>query len=388
MPRPSENSIEMIRRLVGFDTTSRDTNLPLIEWVRDYLAGHGVESTLIRDETGTKANLFATLGDADRPGICLSGHTDVVPVDGQDWATDPFALTEKDGRLYGRGTCDMKSFLAIALALVPEFLRRELKTPIHLAMSHDEEVGCLGVPHMLSHFGDGLVRPAMCIVGEPTGMKVVRAHKGKKSFRCDVYGVEAHSSLAPKAVNAIEYAAEIVSFLRRMARSKRVDGPLDDGYDIPHTTVQTGVIGGGTAINIVPRHCCFEFEFRVIPADDPDTCFEEVRRFAVEELEPEMRAVHPEARIEFAQKSGYPGLDTAEDDPIVTLAKQLTGANSTYKAAFGTEAGLFQQAEIPTVVCGPGHIDQAHKPDEFVSLEQVAQCEQLMERLMEQVCRN
>ncbi|MBT5413442.1 MAG: acetylornithine deacetylase [Rhodospirillaceae bacterium] len=388
MSSPSENSIEMIRRLVGFDTTSRDSNMPLIEWVRDYLVEHGVDSTVIRDDTGTKANLFATLGPQDRPGICLSGHTDVVPVDGQDWATDPFDLTEKDGLLYGRGTCDMKSFLAVALALVPEFQRRGLETPIHLAMSHDEEVGCRGVPRMLARMGDELIRPAMCIVGEPTSMKVVRGHKGKKAYRCDVYGLEAHSSLAPKAVNAIEYAAEIVAFLRAMARRKRDEGPLDDGYDIPHTTVQTGVIKGGTAINIVPRHCGFEFEFRVVPADDPDSCFEEARRFAAEELEPEMRAIHPDARIDFSLLSGYPGLDTDEGDPVVALAKQLTGANSTDKVAFGTEAGLFQQAEIPTVVCGPGSIDQAHKPNEFVSLDQIALCEQLMKRLMEHVCRN
>jgi acetylornithine deacetylase len=388
MARPSENSIDMIRRLVGYDTTSRDSNMPLIDWVRDYLAGHGVDSTLIRDDTGTKANLFATLGPQDPPGICLSGHTDVVPVDGQDWDSDPFDLTEKDGRLYGRGTCDMKGFLAIALALVPEFQRRGLQTPLHLAMSHDEEVGCRGVPHMLARFGDGLPRPAMCIVGEPTSMKVVRGHKGKKAFRCDVHGVEAHSSLAPTAVNAIEYAAEIVAFLRRMARRKREEGPLDDGYDIAHTTIQTGVIRGGTAINIVPRHCSFEFEFRVVPADDPYTLFEEVRRFATEELEPEMRAVHPESRIDFTLISGYPGLDTVEDDPVVALAKRLTGANSTYKVAFGTEAGLFQQAEVPTVVCGPGSIDQAHKPNEFVSLDQLAQCEHMMKRLMEQMCRN
>ena len=381
-------SLEMIRRLVGFDTTSRDSNLALIDFVRGYLADLGVESTLVHDETGEKANLYATLGPADRPGICLSGHTDVVPVDGQDWHTDPFELTEKDGKLYGRGTCDMKSWLAIALAFTPEFLARGLETPIHLALSYDEEVGCVGVRRLIERFGADITRPALCIVGEPSNMRVVRGHKGKRSYRCRVRGFEAHSSIAPLAVNAIEFAGEVITFLRAMAVRKRTEGPFDEAFDIPHTTVHVGMVEGGTALNIVPRDCHLDFEFRTVPADDAHALFEEVRAYAEGTLLPEMRAVSEEAGFSWEELSYFPGLETAEDDPVIALAKSLTGANSTSKVAFGTEAGLFQEAEVATVVCGPGHIDQAHKPNEFVTREQIALCEALMRRLMDQVCKS
>ncbi len=381
-------SLEMIRRLVGFDTTSRDSNLALIDYVRGYLAELGVTSTLVHDETGQKANLYATLGPTDRPGICLSGHTDVVPVDGQDWHTDPFELTEKDGKLYGRGTCDMKSWLAVALAFTPQFLARGLETPIHLALSYDEEVGCIGVRRLIERFGQDITRPALCIVGEPSNMHVVRGHKGKRSYRCRVRGFEAHSSIAPLAVNAIEFAGEVITFLRAMANRKRTEGPFDEAFDIPHTTAHVGIVEGGTALNIVPRDCHLDFEFRTIPADDAHTLFEEVRAHAERTLLPEMRAVSEEAGFSWDEISYFPGLDTAEDDPVIALAKSLTGANSTSKVAFGTEAGLFQEAEVATVVCGPGHIDQAHKPNEFVTREQIALCEALMRRLMDQVCKS
>jgi acetylornithine deacetylase len=376
----------MIRRLVGFDTTSRNSNLALIDFVRGYLTDLGVESTLVHDETGQKANLFATLGPTDRPGICLSGHTDVVPVDGQDWDTDPFELTEKGGKLYGRGTCDMKSWLAVALAFTPEFLRRGLKTPIHLALSYDEEVGCVGVRRLIDRFGAGLVRPALCIVGEPTNMSVVRGHKGKRSYRCRVRGFEAHSSIAPRAVNAVEFAGEVITFLREMAIRKRTEGTFEEAFDIPHTTVHVGIVAGGTALNIVPRDCYLDFEFRTVPGDDAHALFEEVRDYAEGTLLPEMRAVSEEAQFTWEELSYFPGLDTAEDDPVISLAKSLTGANSTSKVAFGTEAGLFQEGEVSTVVCGPGHIEQAHKPNEFVTREQIALCEALMGRLVDQVC--
>ena len=379
-------SIAMIERLVGFDTTSRDSNLDLIEWVRGYLDDLGVESTLYHNREGTKANLYATLGPSDRPGICLSGHTDVVPVDGQDWHTDPFVLTERDGRLYGRGTCDMKSWLAVALAYAPEMLRRGLDTPIHLALSYDEEVGCIGVRDMIDSLADMAVRPALCIVGEPTEMKVVQAHKGKHSYRCRVRGLECHSSLTPRGVNAVEYAAELVARLRAMARHKREQGPFDAAFDVPHTTVHTGVVHGGTALNIVPLDCTFDFEFRYLPQDDPHALFDEIKRFAEETLVPEMHAVSRDTGITWEPLSTIPGLDTPADDEVIALAKSLTGANAVFKVAFGTEAGLFQQAGVPTVVCGPGSIEQAHKPNEFVSLEQIAQCEALMRALLDRVC--
>ena len=380
------SSLQMIERLIGFDTTSRLSNLALIEWVEAYLAEHGVDSRLTFDDDRKKANLFATLGPPDKPGLVLSGHTDVVPVDGQSWDTDPFTVTERDGKLYGRGTSDMKSFLAVVLALVPEFVQRGLDTPIHLALSYDEEVGCLGVRRLLADLDKVGIKPTGCIVGEPTEMRVVTGHKGKLSVRCQVRGLEAHSSLTHQGVNAVEAAAETVAYLKRMARKRRREGPFNPLFDPPYTTIHTGVIHGGTALNIVPRDCGFHFEFRYIPGDDPFALLEQVKRYVGTELEPEMRAVSPATGFEFDARGGFNGLDIADDAEITAFVKAVSGANSTGKVSFGTEAGLFQHAGIPTVVCGPGSIEQAHKPNEFVSLEQVAQCERFMRRLMDRVC--
>ncbi|HEX6979905.1 MAG TPA: acetylornithine deacetylase [Alphaproteobacteria bacterium] len=385
MQTPSSGSIDMLRRLVAFDTTSRDSNLALIEFVRDYLKTHGVDSRLVFDEAGKKANLFATLGPSDKPGLMLSGHTDVVPVDGQEWSSDPFKVVQRDGRLYGRGTCDMKGFIAVALALTPEFLAARLTTPIHLAFSYDEEVGCIGVRRLIAELARMDVRPFACVVGEPTEMKVIRAHKGKLSVRGHVRGFECHSSLAPRGVNAIQYAAEVIAYLNRMARRIAEHGPFDHGFDIPHTTVHTGLIQGGTALNIVPKDCWFDFEFRHLPADDPRALLGEVQRFAADELEPQMRAVHPDTGFRWEELSSFPGLDTSEDAAITEMAKAASGGNSTGKVAFGTEAGLFDEAGIPTIICGPGSIDQAHKPDEFVTLDQLAQCETFLRRLVARV---
>lgn len=375
----------MIRRLVAFDTTSRNSNLEIIGFIRDYLTSHGIESQLVFDETGKKANLYATLGPADKPGIALSGHTDVVPIDGQEWDSDPWTVMERDGRLYGRGTSDMKSFLAIALAMVPEFLKRPLHRPIHLIFSYDEEVGCVGVRRLIALLKDFRVRPAAVIVGEPTDMKVIVAHKGKKSLRAHVRGFEAHSSLAPRGVNAIEIAAEMIAYLRRMGQRCAKDGPFDADYDIPYSTVHTGVIHGGTALNIVPKDCYFDFEFRYLPGVDPEVLFAELKGFAERELLPAMRAVAPDTGIAFEEISAFPGLDIPEESDVVVLAKALAGANRVRKVAFGTEAGLFQEAGLPTIICGPGSIDQAHKPNEWVSLEQLALCEGFMLRLLERV---
>jgi acetylornithine deacetylase len=383
--RPSPVTRAMIERLVAFDTTSRNSNLELIGFVRDLLADHGVDSTLVHDEAGGKANLYATLGPGDRPGIALSGHTDVVPVDGQEWSTDPWAVTERDGRLFGRGTSDMKSFIAVVLAAVPGFLERGLETPIHLCLSYDEEIGCIGVRRLLRVLEEAPVRPAACIIGEPTSMQVINAHKGKLSLTCHVRGHECHSSLAPQGVNAVEVAARLIVRLNDMAGRKAAEGPFDAAYDVPYTTVHTGTVHGGTALNIVPKDCRFEFEFRHLPVDDPQAMLEEIRAYAAG-LEPEMQRVAPESGIDWHDKSAFPGLDTPEDSEVVQLAKALTGANSTAKVAFGTEAGLFQETGIPTVVCGPGSIEQAHKPDEFIDLEQIALCEDFMARLRDRVC--
>ncbi|MCP5367152.1 MAG: acetylornithine deacetylase [Hyphomicrobiales bacterium] len=380
-------SLPMIERLVSFDTTSRNSNLELIEFARDYLAGLGARCHLVPSGDGGKANLYATLGPADRGGVLLSGHTDVVPVDGQDWASDPFRLTERDGRLHGRGTADMKSFIAIALAHAPLFAARGLETPLHFALSYDEEVGCIGVRGLIEQLAGFPVKPAMCIVGEPTEMQVVTAHKGKISVRVHVRGLECHSSLAPQGVNAVEYGAEAVAMVRALARRKMAEGPFDDDFDIPHTTVHTGVIQGGTALNIVPADCTFVFEVRHLPGDDPRAVLDELRARAEAELVPAMRAVDPAAGIDWDLYTEMPGLDTRADADVVAFAKALAGRNDHAKVAFGTEAGLFQtRGGIPTVVCGPGSIGQAHKPDEFITREQVALGEAFMRRLMDKLC--
>jgi acetylornithine deacetylase len=380
-------SVEMIGRLVGFDTTSRESNLALIEFVQDYLDGWGIASELVYDAERRKANLYATIGPADKSGILLSGHTDVVPVDGQDWATDPFAVTEKTGCLYGRGTSDMKSFIAVTLALVPEFLARRLRTPVHFAFTYDEEVGCIGVRGLIAQLQRLPVRPSACIVGEPTLMRPVIAHKGKRSLRCRVHGRESHSALAHEGVNAVEAAAELVAYLKGMARRKRDEGPFDRGFLPPYTTVHTGVIRGGTALNIVPRECSFDFEFRNIPADDTDLLLDEVKRHAATALLPEMQAVSQAAGIEFEEMNWVDGLDIAPDHPLVLLTQSLTGANDTGKVSFCAEAGLYQEAAIPTVICGPGSIEVAHRPDEYIALGQVRHCESFMRRLMDHLAR-
>ncbi len=386
-PEPGNKSLSMIERLVAFDTTSHKSNLQLIEFVRDTHSELGVESVLVADETGKKANLFATAGPRDVPGILLSGHTDVVPVEGQDWHSNPFKVTRIEDRLHGRGTTDMKSFIAVILALLPEFLGRGLETPLHLAFSHDEEIGCVGVRRLLDRHISGMdVKPAACIVGEPTEMKVVTGHKGKKSLRCHVRGHECHSALAPSGVNAVETAAELVVFLRRLSQRFQDQGPFDPAFDPLHTTVHTGTISGGTALNIVPRDCNFEYEIRHLPGDDAEAIQAELETFAQTHLLPAMRAVDPETGFRFEECSGFPGLDTASDAAVTELAKALSGANATSKVSFGTEAGLFSEAGIPTVVCGPGSIRQAHCPDEFIATEQVALCEAFMRRLGDRVC--
>jgi acetylornithine deacetylase len=381
MDGSTDTSIDMLRRLVGFDTTSRESNLTLIDFVREWLDRHRIESQLVFDETGRKANLYATIGPLDVGGIMLSGHTDVVPVDGQDWHSDPFAVSAGDGKLFGRGTSDMKSFIAVILARLPELVARRLRVPIHLALSYDEEVGCRGVRRLIAALAERPVRPRLCIVGEPTSMQPVIGHKGKRSFHCSVHGFECHSAMTHLGVNAVEAAAELVAELKAMARRKRDLGPFDADFVPPYTTIHTGRISGGTALNIVPRDCSFDFEYRLLPGDDPDGPIEALRAVVENRLLPEMRAVRPEASISFAELSAFPGLATEPDAEITRLVLALTGANGTGKVAFGTEAGLFHAAGIPTVVCGPGSIEQAHKPDEFIELDQILRCEEFIGRL-------
>jgi len=380
---------EWIRTLVAFDTTSRESNLALIECVRRHFETHGIACTLTFDDAWRKANLFATLpardGNATTGGIVLSGHTDVVPVDGQPWDTDPFAATPIGDKVFGRGVTDMKSFSATGLAFVPEFLRRGLARPVHFALSYDEEVGCVGVRRLIADLGSRGIRPLGCIVGEPTGMELVVAHKGKRSWRCRVRGHEAHSSLTPQGVNAVQIACEIVTYLASAARAFLDRGGHDAAYDVPYTTVHTGVIRGGTALNIVPRDCSFDFEIRHLPFDDPDAFLADVIAFA-QRLLPAMREVAADTGIEFDALSTLPGFDTHGESEIASLGADCSGRSGHGKVSFGTEASLFHDAAIPAIICGPGHIAQAHQPNEWVTVDQLARCEAFMRRLADRVC--
>jgi acetylornithine deacetylase len=376
----------MLRRLIAFPTVSRDSNLELIRFVRGILEPYGAEFRLTHDETKRKANLFATLGPRGEPGILLSGHTDVVPVEGQAWDTDPFEMVEQDERLYGRGACDMKGFIACVLALVPEVMERGLKMPLHLAFSYDEEVGCLGVGRLIADLREAGIRPRSCIVGEPTEMRPVIAHKGKKGYRCTVRGLAGHSAYAPLGVNAVEFAAEAVAFLKSMARRHRDRGPYDRGFDIAHTTVHTGVIRGGTALNVIPHECAFDFEFRHLPGDDPDRLLREFTDHVKNRLEPEMRAVHTAAGFTIEPLSEIPVLDTGPEAEVVALAQELAGSAEIGKVSYATEGSQFQRAGIPTVVCGPGSIAQAHKPNEYVTLDQIRRCDEFLRGLAHRVC--
>jgi len=376
-------TVEVLEALVGFDTTSRNSNLDLIGWVEAYLDRLGVAHERIPDRSGKKSNLWATIGRTDAPGYILSGHTDVVPVDGQSWASDPFRLTKRDGRLYGRGSTDMKGFVACCLAAVPDMLARPLGRPIHLAFSYDEEVGCIGVRDIIAQLENAPVKPAACFVGEPTCMQVVIGHKGKRSMQATVRGHTVHSSLAPLGVNAVEYAARIISKIRDIAERLEREGARDPLYDVPHSTGHTGFVHGGTALNIVPDMCNFEFEFRSIAADDPGVWVDEVVAYARDVLEPKMKAVAPAAGIELRERSAFPGLDTSPASEIVSLSKAWAGRNDHAKVAFGTEAGGYSAAGILSVVVGPGSIDQAHKADEFVAVSELEKCGVFLDRLID-----
>lgn len=377
------DSVELLKTLVAFDTTSHLSNMALIDYVMDYLSRYGVESTLVYSEDKSKANLYATIGPQDKPGVMLSGHTDVVPVKGQAWDSDPFAVLEKDQRLYGRGTADMKGFIAVALAKVPQMLAADLKTPVHLAFSYDEEIGCVGVRRLL-HMMEGLpVKPGMCIIGEPTHMSVGIAHKGKIAARVKVTGLESHSSLPGNGVNAIEFGADLVSYIRRLANQHATNGPFDHSFETPYSTLQTGVIKGGSAVNIVPNACEFDFEIRNIPAQDIEDIYADIERYATAELVPQMQKVGADTGITLERLSSYPGLLTAPSEAVVSFVQGLVGAEKTGTIAFGTEGGLFsKQLGIPTVVCGPGRIEEAHKPNEFVAIDQLREAESMIDNLI------
>ena len=375
------SSRALLERLVGFATVSRDSNLELIGFIRDYLAGLGVQSELFLNDAGTKANLYATIGPGDRGGVVLSGHTDVVPVDGQAWTVDPFRLTEREGRLYGRGTADMKGYIASVLAAVPAFLAEPLTMPVHLAFSYDEEVGCLGVRSMLEALQQRPHKPRLCLIGEPTELKPVLGHKGKLAMRCQVHGAACHSAYAPYGVNAIEYAARLIGKLGQIGDELALPAHHDERFDPPFSTVQTGVIKGGRALNIVPEECEFDFEVRALPGFEAQRVADQLQTYAETELLPRMRAVNAASDIRLRPLSAYPGLATTSDSEAARLVALLSGSDAFGTVAFGTEGGLFDQAGIPTVVCGPGSMDQGHKPDEFVSIAQLHGCDAMLQRL-------
>ena len=387
---PSAEVLDIARTLIGFDTTSRHSNLGLIEWVRDRLQAQGAHCRLSYDAERRKANLFATLGDVGRKhipsgGLVLSGHSDVVPVDGQDWSSDPFDAVLRDGKLFARGACDMKGFIACALALAPALMstpsRRAGGPPVHIALSYDEEVGCLGVREMLADLAEAGIRPAACLVGEPTNMRPIIGHKGRRAMRCCVTGREAHSSLPALGVNAVEYAGRVAAEVQRLARNEAAWNAHGTGYDVPYSTLQVSTIRGGVMPNTVPRDCEMTVELRYLPGADELAPLDRLLQFTQDTLVPEMSEVHREAGIEWTVINDTPGLDLPEQHPLLRQVNALLGAQApggAGRVAYSTEAGLFQRAGIPTVLCGPGDIAQAHRPDEYVALSQLAACERFL----------
>lgn len=376
----SAHALSLAQSLVRMNTVSQNSNLELIHFIRDELARLGVPSRLTYNASKTKANLFATLGEGRPAGVILSGHTDTVPWDGQDWSQDPLSAHVQDARLYGRGSADMKGFIAMALAQAEGFLASDMPFAVHYAFSYDEEVGCVGVRELIADMKDAGVRPLACIVGEPTDMVPAIAHKGVYRYRCCVRGKEAHSSLTPHSVNAIEMAARVVGRVRDMAEGFERDEPRFEGFDVPFSTASVGQFHGGIADNVVPRDAEFRYEFRDLPTADAARMQAEVEAYA-RSLEPAMQKVAPGTGFRFETICEVPSFLGRRDDPVTRLAQRLAGATDTTLVAFGTEAGLFKNAGIPTVVCGPGSIRQAHQPDEYVSLEQLARCESFMRGL-------
>jgi acetylornithine deacetylase len=381
IPPLAPRALDLARTLVRFNTVSANSNLDLIHFVRDELQRLGVKSRLSYNADRTKANLFATLGEGKPAGLILSGHTDTVPWDGQAWTVDPLSAEVRDDRLYGRGSADMKSFIAIALAHAQAFLESPAPFAIHFAFSYDEEVGCFGVKELIADLREAGVRPVACIIGEPTSMVPAIAHKGVYRYRCCVRGKEAHSSLTPSSVNAIEMAARVVGRIRDMAETLEREEPRYAGFDVPFSTASVGQFHGGIADNVVPRDAEFRYEFRDLPTADARALQAQVADYA-RSLQPAMQRVAPEAGFSFDTICEIPSFLGSEQDPVTQLALRLSGEPRTTNVAFGTEAGIFKGAGIPTVVCGPGSINQAHQPDEYVSLEQLARCQAFMQGLV------
>ena len=381
------NSYEWLAKLVAFDTTSRHSNLALIAFVEEWLTSYTITSRLTYDATGKKANLFVTLPADNHTldgGLILSGHTDVVPVDGQQWDTDPFNLVIAQDRLYGRGTCDMKGFIAVVLALVPEFKKMRLKYPLHLALSYDEEVGCRGAPFLIDDFQKHGIKPAACIVGEPTEVHAVIAHKGINAFRCRLHGRAAHSSLTPSGCNAIEYAAQFICWIKDLANQFKEN--QDSYFDVPFTTITSNVISGGTALNIIPSDCEFLFEFRNLPQLNPEHVIDKINAYIIKDLLPSMRHHFNEAAVAIEPVGSVPAFEASENAIFTQLVREILKENAIHKVSYATEAGLFQQAGIPTIVCGPGSIEQAHRANEFVTQDQITKYENFLREMVTRFC--
>ncbi|MFZ1468615.1 MAG: acetylornithine deacetylase [Paracoccaceae bacterium] len=385
MPLSADNipsTRQILADLIAFDTVSSNPNRALMDHVVALLTGAGIDSLLVPDAGGGKANLYATVGPAGGGGVMLSGHTDVVPVEGQAWTRPPFELTEGEGRLYGRGTADMKGFVAAAIRAMLLAARAGVQVPLHLALSYDEEIGCMGVRSLIEVLEGAPDRPRFCIVGEPTGMQVATGHKGKVALRATCTGREGHSALAPMALNALHLAADFIGVVRAVQARIAAEGPFDGDYDVPYTTVHAGKMQGGVQVNIVANRATVDFEIRSLAGVDVEALISELRAGAEAIVAP-LRAAFPEAAISVDRLWDYPGLGTATDAAVVNFVKSLTGANGTIKVAFGTEGGLFDvRLGIPTVICGPGSMAQGHKPDEYVSVEQLARCDEMLAALV------
>ena len=378
-------SLQHLEHLIAFPSVSRDSNLDLIAYIENVLAGLGIVSTLVHNEDGRKANLWATIGPPDRAGVVMSGHTDVVPVEGQAWTSDPFQLTKRNGNLHGRGSADMKGFIACCLAMAERAVKAPLRTPINFAFSYDEEIGCVGVRRLLELLKDAPVKPRLCIVGEPTLMQAVTAHKGKLGFRVTAHGLEAHSSLAPSGVNAIYMAADLIGEIRAIQKDIAEHGLSDGDYEVAYTTLHVGKMQGGEVMNIVPNRCSFDFEIRYLPEEDAQDIVSRIKA-AAEKVAASYRDVFAATHFDFANLQSYPAMNTPVDSEAVKFVQALTGGNSTGKITFGTEGGLFQSIlGTPAVICGPGNIAVAHKPDEYVSEAQLAACDRMLKRLVEKL---
>ena len=381
---PHLTSTEILDRLVSFDTTSRNSNLPLIGWVQGYLDRLGVTARLSLDGSGQKANIHAIIGPQTAGGIALSGHVDTVPVDGQDWSSDPFVLRRGDGRLFGRGTSDMKGFVACCLAAVPMFQAAGLRRPIHLFISYDEEVDCAGARRLVLDLQDSGTPPELCIVGEPTSMQPVLGHKGRLACDVSVRGLSGHSSAPARGVNAVFAAAEAIAWIAAEQRRLAAEGPFAPGYDPPYTTVHVGTMTGGSILNIIPENAHFRMEWRTVPGDDVHAALDRLQRHVATVIEPAMHAVDPASGFTISPADWLPALSLEASHPLATLVRQLTGSNSTGHASYGTEAGLYQEAGIPSIVCGPGDIAQAHTTDEWIAESQLAACDAFLQRLARQ----